>query len=322
MTCNVLISSAGRRVGLLRAFRSALARAGVDGGVFACDSSRLAAAMHEADASFEVPPCGSPDFLEAIRTICRTHGVRMIIPTIDPELPVYARAREWLAEDGIMVQISSAATIAIGGDKRRTNAWLRERGFPCVRQWTDAEEASARAAFPVVVKPAAGSGSVGLRRASTADVLRAMTLTADDVIEEIAPGLEFTLDALVSGEGRCVSLVPRRRIEVRAGEVSKAVTVRHESLERLGHAIVHALPGAFGPLNIQVFVDGDHLTVIEINPRFGGGFPLSLAAGADFPLWMVEAVLGLPSTATSAWEAGLLMLRYDDAVFVHRDGHR
>jgi carbamoyl-phosphate synthase large subunit len=82
-----------------------------------------------------------------------------------------------------------------------------------------------------------------------------------------------------------------------------------------------ALPGAYGALNVQVFVDDpDDLAVIEINARYGGGFPLSLAAGADFPRWMLEELRGLPSTAApDGWRAGLVMLRYDAAVFVDED---
>jgi carbamoyl-phosphate synthase large subunit len=103
--------------------------------------------------------------------------------------------------------------------------------------------------------------------------------------------------------------------------VSKGVTVRSPRLESLAASVCDALPGAFGAVTVQVFVDGDTETgrasVIEINPRFGGGYPLSQAAGADFPRWLLEEAAGLPSTAApDRWRDGLVMLRYDAAVFV------
>jgi carbamoyl-phosphate synthase large subunit len=128
---------------------------------------------------------------------------------------------------------------------------------------------------------------------------------------------------LADRDGRCVCAVPRRRIEVRAGEVSKGVTVRSPRLQDLAARICAALPGAFGTITIQVFVDGEpddpdaDLAVIEINARYGGGFPLALEAGAEFPRWQLEELLGLPSTAQAdRWRDGLVMLRYDAAVFV------
>jgi carbamoyl-phosphate synthase large subunit len=151
-------------------------------------------------------------------------------------------------------------------------------------------------------------------------VLRAV----DDelVVESVAPGVEFTVDVLVDSAGRVRCAVPRRRLETRGGEVSKAVTVRSATLIELVTELTSALPGAFGALNVQLFADVDcgHPEVIEINPRFGGGFPLSYSAGADFPRWLLEDVLDLPSSATAdEWSDGVVMLRYDDAVFVDRE---
>jgi carbamoyl-phosphate synthase large subunit len=123
---------------------------------------------------------------------------------------------------------------------------------------------------------------------------------------------------LVNRRGKCVCAIPRRRIEVRSGEVFKGVTCRRDELIDLGTRIAEALPGAFGPLNIQMFFDETRgeIRVIEINPRLSGGFPLSWQAGGKFPQWMIEEMLGLPSTASAGgWRDGVVMLRHYDAVF-------
>ena len=137
-------------------------------------------------------------------------------------------------------------------------------------------------------------------------------------MQTIAKGNKYTVDILADRQGNCLCAVPRKRLEVRGGEVSKGLTVRNEFIVGLAQQICKTLPGAYGALNVQIFLDdatGD-LKVIEINPRFGGGFPLTWESGGKYPQWMIEEIMGLPSTASSSsWKDGLVMLRYDDAVF-------
>jgi carbamoyl-phosphate synthase large subunit len=142
------------------------------------------------------------------------------------------------------------------------------------------------------------------------------------VAQTIASGNEHTIDALTDHTGRCICAVPRRRLETRSGESSKGITVRSDELISLAERICESLPGPYGPLTIQVFIDDStgEVNVVEINPRFGGGYPLSWEAGARYPQWMIEEILGLPSTATSSeWQSGLVMLRWDEGVFVSAD---
>jgi carbamoyl-phosphate synthase large subunit len=321
MPCNVLISSAGRRVALIEIWRQALSSLGLPGEVLAADMSRCSAAFHAAKRAFLVPACTNEDFLSCVLEICERERVRVLVPTIDPELPVLAQAVDRFRSIGTTVHISSPATIEIGFDKHRTHEWLTFQGLPTVRQVTVADVLADRARFepPMILKPARGSGSVGVERVETLlDLERARG--GNYVLQSIAPGVEYTVDVLANRAGRCVCAVPRRRIEVRAGEVSKGVSERNEPVRALAREVVERLPGAYGGLNIQIFHDG--LTgaahVIELNPRFGGGYPLAWQAGARFPCWFLEELLGLPSTLHDAWREGLAMLRYDAAVFVDR----
>ncbi len=168
MTCNVLISSAGRRVALLECFREALGRAGQDGQdgrVVATDVSRLSSAFHVADAGVLVPRCTSDEFVPAVLEICRRHEIRLVVPTIDTELPVLAAHRDEFAALGITVAVSGPGTVAIGADKVLTHEWLTEHGFPTVRQADPAVVAAAAPSdweYPLVVKPRRGSASIGV----------------------------------------------------------------------------------------------------------------------------------------------------------------
>lgn len=321
----ILISSAGRRVGLIRCFRDSLRRLGVAGRIVAVDASLQAPALHFADNSWQTPRCDDPAFLPCLLEIAARERIDWIVPTIDPELPVYAAARQMLAQRGIGMAISSPETIAICRDKQLTHRWLTRHGFPAPRQSNLAVACSRpNGRFPVMVKPRLGSGSVGVRRVASSREMRAITDTApspawlaDHVVEEIAPGQEHTINVFVDARGVSLAAIPHRRIEVRAGEVSKAVTVRHNGLIQLAQSIAQALPGARGPLSIQCFLAPDgSIRVTEINARFGGGYPLTHQAGARFTDWIVQEFLNIPASGCKDWTDNLTMLRFDREIFL------
>lgn len=299
--------------------------------MLATDASSLSSAFHDADASFLVPRCDGPDFVPRMLELCETHRVDLVVPTIDPELPVYAAAREHFAEIGTTVAVSSPEVVEIASDKRRTHDWLVAEGFPTVAQ---ARPEAVRASpdqwsFPLVVKPRFGSASVGVvtvhDRADLDRTLAGVPAGREMIVQELAAGDEHTIDVLLTSAGaptdaaEVQAVVPRKRLAVRAGEVAKAETIRSVELIELAEKLCCALPGPYGPLNLQVFVDrrAGRLAVIEINARFGGGVPLSIAAGADMPLGLLQDALGQPVSAPlSGWQANLMMLRYDASVLV------
>jgi carbamoyl-phosphate synthase large subunit len=324
----VLISSAGRRVELLRGFRRALDSLGLDGRVIATDATWYSSAFHEADEGIVVPRLDDPAFVPTLLEVCEKHGVDLLVPTIDTEMAAWVGSRDQFTAIGTTISLSGGGVVDIAADKQLTHQWLVTNGFPTVDQTTpDAVLADPGAwTFPLLAKPRFGSAGIGVGVVRDAEDLAAVVRRpelGEMVVQTLAGGREHTIDVLADRDGRCVCAVPRRRIEVRAGEVSKGATVRSPLLQDLAARICAALPGAFGTFTIQVFVDGEpddpaaELAVIEINARYGGGFPLALEAGADFPRWQLEELLGLPSTAApDAWRDGLVMLRYDVAVFV------
>jgi carbamoyl-phosphate synthase large subunit len=316
---NVLISSAGRRVVLARLFRDALTELGIPGAVIAADASPLSATYTDATERFLVPRCTEPGFVPVLLAECRVREIGLVIPTIDTELPILAAAREQFAAAGTTIAVSGPQTVAIGQDKARTHRWLVDAGLPHVAQWSAAEAPDDPAVYPLIAKPRCGSSSVGVQRVASPDDLEPLR-SLDYVVEEIAPGEEHTIDIYINRSGRLVTAVPRRRLETRGGEVSKGLTVADATLAALAERVASALPDARGALNFQCFLDADgSLAIIELNARFGGGFPLSDQAGAHVPRWMIEDLAGLPSTAGRGFVDGLVMLRYDDAVFTNRD---
>ena len=318
---NILLSSAGRRVGILEALRRGLAAEGIGGRVIASDAGTSAPAAHLADGFERVPRCTEPGFLEAVQAIVRREGIGLIVPTIDTELGVFAAARSWFLEMGVTIAISSPETTAIAADKRRTNAWLGAEGLRAVGQRTleAALDGDRPAGPPWIVKPARGSASAGVQSVGSVEGLEPLRELGEGwIVEERARGAEHTIHVYVDRRGRCLTAVPCKRLEVRAGEVSKGLTVRHEGMIEAARRIAEGLPGARGPLNVQGFLDDeDVFRLTEINARFGGGYPLVDRAGAPFAQWLIAEAAGRTvEPPFDGWEDDLAMLRYDDAAFV------
>jgi carbamoyl-phosphate synthase large subunit len=307
----------------MNCFRESLSELGISGRVIAVDATPYSAAVQLADDFYLVPRCTDPDFIPEVQQICEQEQVHLVVPTIDTELPAYAAAREHFGIRGTAIAISSPDTVGICYNKIRTHEWLVAQGFPVPKQ--AAPEVvlgdSRDWELPLIVKPIDGSGSLGVRIVSSFAELAALVSKSNGVIvQECIQGAEYTVNVFVNRQGRCVCAVPHFRMEVRGGEVSKGVTVKNREMMELAGTLVESMPGAGGALNVQCFsTAAGNLKVIEINARFGGGYPLAHRAGAPIARWLIEEIMGRePQELFDGWKDGLTMLRYDEAVFVPR----
>jgi carbamoyl-phosphate synthase large subunit len=251
---------------------------------------------------------------------CIRRRIELVVPTIDTELPVYAAASPQFIEAGVTVAISAPVAVHICCDKVATHSWLVANGFPTVRQACIqvALEDPLGWPLPLIAKPIGGSASIGVWRVETRHQLELIGQAGRDyIVQEIATGREFTINVYVDREEQCVCAVPHWRVEVRAGEVSKGITVKHRGLMELASEVTTKLPGAYGPLNIQCFMDdAGKIKIIEMNARFGGGYPLAHRAGARFTDWLLDEQEGQRLSCFDGWTDDLAMLRYDDAVYL------
>lgn len=315
----LLVTSAGRRVELIEAFRESAARLDATLTVIACDQyPGLSAACHRADFAFAVPPVTSPDYVPAIVAAVRAHGVDIIVPTIDPELLPLANAAEAFADEGADLVLSSPELVAMTGDKLATADFLARHHLPSPLTMTLEAARAAPSGWPgpLFLKPRHGSASRGVRQlASLAEL--------SDIMDEpmlaqaLLTGTEHTINLYFDRGGRLCSAIAHERLRVRAGEVEKGVTRRDPGLMALARDLAAVLPGPRGPLCFQAMVAPDGTAqMFEINARFGGGYPLAHHAGATFTRWLLEDALDRPSTANDDWAEGVMMLRYDSNVFV------
>jgi carbamoyl-phosphate synthase large subunit len=316
---NMLVTSAGRRNHLIRCFREDAAHIGLTLRVVAADMQPdLSPACHAADSSHFVPRCTDADYIPSLLDICRREGVKLLVPTIDTELGVLSLHRDEFAAAGVLVAVSSPTVVKLAADKLDTARVLANAGVvtPITLTLEEFQANPAQLRWPVIAKPVSGSASAGILRPKSRDELLRVTANRY-VVQECLAGAEFTVNIFFDADGALRCAVPHRRIEVRAGEVSKGRTERVPALIDVAAKLASVLPGARGALCFQAVVqeDGEY-GVFEINARFGGGYPLAHRAGARFSQWLLEEALGRPSSARDDWRSGVTMLRFDDAIFI------
>ncbi len=318
---NVLITSAGRRVSLLESFRCAAAALGgsTQSAVYAVDlDPSLSAACQVADGHAAVPRASDPDYVGCLLDLCKRWAVDVVVPTIDTELVPLAEVRPLFAEHGITIAVSSPQVCRTFNSKRSTAAFFARNGLPAPALVDDLE----RAEFPLFAKLDDSSRSVGAGRVDSFEAAVALrTRHPNYVFQSLLEGIEYTVDAFVDRRGELLGIVPRRRLEVRDGEVSKALATKDPTIIAAIRRLCACTEGAYGVLTIQVFVGPDGaLSFIEVNPRFGGGYPLTMHAGADFAAYLLRDVRGETQRYDESWHDGTMMLRYDAEVIVR--GHR
>jgi carbamoyl-phosphate synthase large subunit len=312
----VLITSAGRRVQLVRCFQNAMAKRLPEGRVLVGESDPTwSAAARVADGSFELPRVTDAGYGLALHELVRRERIALVVPTIDTELLILSRMRGSLADLGCTVTVCDEALVTICRDKRESDGWFRSLGFETPRIM-DRDAVT----FPCFVKPYNGSLSRGARALLSSDSLsRDMTNDPTLMFMELLDSAEYdeyTIDAYYTRTGALRCLVPRQRVEVRGGEISKGVARKGALYEFLQDRL-QQIPGARGCLTFQFFASrlGNRRIAIELNPRFGGGYPLSYAAGADYPDWLIrEYLLGEELPAFDAWKDRTAMVRYDAEV--------
>lgn len=320
---NILFTSSGRRVSLIRHFQQTLYSLGITGKIVTVDMRKNVPTAYISDYHEITPPVSDESFIHRIMEICSKYEIRLIIPLIDTDLAILAKYKSEFEKVGVIILVSSPEVIDISGDKRKTYRFFQDIGVDTPNVYTLQELLTeSNLKFPYIIKPANGSSSVGVTIVNNVrELIFFNDYINDSIIQDYVEGEEFTIDVLVDFEGRVLSVVPRKRIETRAGEVSKGITVKNQSIIQVTKKVVEALKGAAGCITVQcILTESGVIKFIEINPRFGGGFPLSIKAGADFPNWIIKMLLKEKvDIMIDEWQEGIAMLRFDEAIFVVAD---
>lgn len=321
---NILFTCAGRRTYLLKYFKENLAEGDQ---VIATDMQLSAPALQAADIKLQVPAVYDPEYVNITLKICREYGVDVLISLNDLELPILAENKPRFEELGVKVIVSDPEVIDICFDKYKTAQWVESLGLRSPKTYVRLEDAKAALAageisFPLFMKPRWGSGSIGLE--SIADMeeldiyynllmkkikktILATASVGDEyiMIQEKLTGSEFGLDVMNDLEGNNVSVSVKQKLAMRAGETDKAVTRDLPEVREMGRKIGEALKH-IGNLDVDIMqrANGEYC-VLELNPRFGGGFPFSYEAGVNMPKAIINWVKGEPV------DPAMLVPKYD-----------
>lgn len=334
---NILFTCAGRRNYLINYFKEALAG---EGQVFAADMSLTAPAMVDADVAVQVPAIYSNDYIPALVEIIEQHAINAIISLNDLELPILSAAKEELEQLGAKVIVSNEAVIDVAFDKWKTVEFLRDLGLPSPKTYLtliDAEAAIAanELTFPLVVKPRWGSASIGIDFPETLEELRLAyalqtlrlkrTILAEAskvdseraiLIQEKLPGKEYGMDVLNDFEGKHFGTYVREKLAMRSGETDKAISVIDKRFNELGRKLGEALQH-IGNMDCDVFEKDGELYVLEMNPRFGGGYPFSHEAQMNTAAIYVEWLKGNKEVSQfDNYQAGLMFSKCDRLIKV------
>ena len=309
----VLFTCAGQRVDIVDAF----GRAGAT--TVAADVNPLAPALYRADRQALVPRIDDEEYIPALRALVDEHDVRLIVPLTDLDQVILAAAREEL---GALVLLPDEETVERLADKYLAHLLFEERGIASPPTWLP-NGVPDDASFPLLVKARSGFGSRHIYRADDRVQLGFFLgyTPVDSIVQACLGGEEFSIDVFCDLEGRCLNAIPRTMIESKGGESIKGMTIRDEQLIELARDVAEKLQ-LVGPANIQCFreQDGSHY-VTDINPRFGGGFPLPLAAGGRYPELALALARGeRPEPRLGDFREGIVMTRFFSNLSLTQNG--
>ena len=312
---NVLVTAASRRVPLVRAFRNAVEKFG-RGRVITTDINPLSPALYFGHKHHIVPLTTDRYYIPHIEGICDAEDVNLVIPTIDDELPTFGRARERFTQLGIAVAVSSEQTSITCNDKYETYLFCQANGIQTAKTRLAAAVDFRTLHYPVYVKPRFGRGSVNVFAVQNEAQLRLfLDYVPDAIVQDQLPGTEFTVDVLSDFQGRVLSIVPRERLVIRAGVSDKGITRKNPDVIAFARDVAEKLQ-IVGPANIQCKWDGRDVSLIEVNPRFSGGIPLTIASGADFAMWLVQLAAGAEvNPQIGKFQDALAMMSFEESIF-------
>lgn len=321
----ILFTSVGRRVELIQAFRKAADELKIELTIIGADITEDAPALCFCDAMQLVCRIKDSNYIPQLLAICESEKVDCLIPTIDTDLLLLAENKKSFESVGTKVLISAIDKVKLCRDKNYTADYFASLGLKSplpVNSIEKYEEAlqNGFVSFPAFIKPKDGSSSINAYKVENLDVLKLYAeKIADYIIQPFISGREYTIDIFCDYDGNPVYITPRERLAVRSGEVLKTrITQNDTMIAEMLKLIEDYKP--CGQITVQLIQDekmGDNY-YIEINPRFGGGAPLSIKAGADSAKAVLKMLNGEKLMYhEKAARDGAVYSRFDQSVCVN-----
>ena len=321
MNINILILSAGRRVELVNCFKEAAKKLNIVSNIVTADISETAPAIYFGDKNYIIPRIGEENYISSIIDICNREEIRLVVPTIDTELEILANNKEFIEGNSkAKVLVSNKEVIKICRNKINTSHFFETNGFGTPKNISENDIKEGRYRFPLFIKPLDGSSSINTFRVNNRLQLDFFIKYVENpMIQELIEGREYTIDAFIDFEGNPITIVPRERIATRSGEISKGRIVKDREIIEEVREVINVLK-PIGHITLQCMKTRDGIKFIEINPRFGGGAPMSIKAGADSPMNLYKLLMGEKLSYNEDYEDNMMALRFDDSIFINSNG--
>lgn len=312
----ILVTGVGRRVELMQAFRQAALQLEIDLKLYGADMAGTAPALTYCNYIRKICSMTDPDYINQLAGICKRDNIDLVIPTIDTDLLVLSKNVEVFEQIGTRVLISRADKIKICRDKNFTADFFEECGLKAPKTYNDYSKYDG--GYPCFIKPKDGSSSINAFKVKDFEELAVYAEKIEDyVIQPFIEGLEYTIDIFCDFEGNPIYITPRERVAVRAGEVLKTRICMDETMIQESRQLIEKFKPC-GPMTVQLIRQKDTGVnyYIEINPRYGGGAPLSMKAGAR----SAETVLRLLGGEKQEYQEcncnGAVYSRFDQSVCI------
>lgn len=308
---NILFTSVGRRTYLVEYFKKEIG----NGEIHVANSSNISPAFGVADQCVVSPLIYDENYIPFLLEYCQNNYIDVLISLFDIDLMVLAKNKSKFEEIGVKVIVSDEDVVSRCNDKWYTYNFLKNNGFHVPQTYIDLQEAiialeKGEILYPVIIKPRWGMGSISVYKANNRLELEVLynkiqteifdtylkyesreNMEACVVIQQMLPGQEYGLDIINDLEGRYQATIVKKKIAMRSGETDCAVTIKNTEIEEAGRVLSERMKH-IGNLDVDVFVDGKDIYILEMNARFGGGYPFSHVAGVNLPKAIIEWAKG------------------------------
>lgn len=309
----ILFTSVGRRVELMQAYKESAKKNNIDLIIVGADLSLTAPALYFCDIKIQCPRITDSEYIPFLIKYCAENDIDVLIPTIDTDLLLLSEHKDDFKNTKVL--ISSKESIEKCRDKRLTGAFFKEVGLKCPIPVDDYKKYDL--GFPAFIKPKDGSSSINAFKINNKEELEALIkIVPDYIIQPYITGTEYTVDAFCDFDGNPIFITPRVRLAVRSGEVLKTQIIKDDKIIDEMQRIIKAFKPC-GPITVQLIRDDNtgEDYYIEINPRYGGGAPLSIKAGANSCDMLFRMINGDNiSYVTDAAENGAIYCRFDQSI--------
>lgn len=323
MAKKILFTSPGRRYELINFFKEEFNGYELIG----ADAFKTSPAAYILDRVYEVPLKIDENYVDEVIEVCKKEKPEFLIPLLDPELPCFSKSKKRFEELGVHVWVPDFDTVELSNDKYLTYTRFKDSGIALPETWLLKDfllETTMSSYDKLVLKPSKGSASKGIYKVIPKEVKSITTAENLDINTYIVQqnlnfDFEVTVDLFGDGEGNIIEYCQRKRISTRGGEVEKGITVNLPQVTKLIKKVVSELK-ILGVVNIQVMVEGDKVYLGEINPRFGGGYPLAHKAGANLIQHIKSYMNKSPYEKIhgTRYKEDFYMLRYDNAIYTDK----